>query len=341
MKAVVQSAVHRVGVEEWPAPVPAPGEVLVRIRSVTICASDIHMFAEGNVGGVSWDGPFVPCHEAAGVVEDSNGTELKKGTPVVLDPAAPCRCCDMCREGLFHLCRDTKFLDLPPVHGGMRELVAWPADSTFPAPENLDVVEAPLLEPLTVGIHAVELASRLEKATVLIAGCGAIGLCTLQMAKVRGAARVFASDLIPERLAAARELGADGVIEVGRQDPVEEIMKATAGRGVDIAFEAAGPQEAVRQCLDAVRPAGEVVFIGVPSEDEYRLKSSELRRKELTFRFVRRQNENFREAIALVNEGRVRLSPLLTHRFPMERAQEAFELAERRGEGAIRVAVTP
>ena len=339
IKTVVQSAVHRVGVEEWPAPIAAPGEVLVRIRSVTICASDIHMFAEGNVGGVSWDGPFVPGHEAAGVVEDSNGTELKEGTAVVFDPAAPCQRCDMCREGLFHLCRDVKFLDLPPIHGAMRELVAWRADCTFPAPANVDVVEAPLLEPLGVGVHAAELASGLEEATVLIAGCGAIGLCTLQMARLRGAATVFASDPVPERLAAARELGADAVIEVGRQDPVAEIMKATAGRGVDIAFEAAGPQEALQQCLDAVRPAGQVVVIGIPPEDEYRLRPSSLRRHEMTLRFVRRQNENFPEAIALVREGRVRLSPLLTHRFPMERAQEAFELAERKGEGAIRVAV--
>ena len=227
MKAVVQSGIHRVGVQEWPAPVPADGEVLVRVRSVTICASDIHMFAEGNVGGVAWDGPFVPGHEVAGIVEDSNGTELKEGTPVVLDPAVPCRDCDRCREGLLHLCRNVKFLDLPPIHGGMRELVAWPAGSTFPAPENLDVVEAPLLEPLTVGIHAAELATGLEKATILIAGCGAVGLCTLQMAKLRGAAKVFSSDLIPERLALAQELGADAVIEVGRQNPVEEIMEAT------------------------------------------------------------------------------------------------------------------
>lgn len=341
MKTVVQSGVHRIVVEEWPAPVPAPGEVLVRIRAVTICASDIHMFAEGNVGGVSWDGPFVPGHEAAGVVEDSNGTDLKEGTPVVLDPAAPCRSCDMCREGLLHLCRDLRFLDLPPIHGAMRELVAWPADCAFPVPESLEIVEAPLLEPLSVGVHAAELTSGLEEATVLIAGCGAIGLCTLQMAKLRRAATVFASDPIPERLAAARELGADAVIEVGRQDPVEEIMEATAGRGVDIAFEVAGPSEALQQCLDAVRPAGQVVVIGIPPEDEYRLGPSALRRQEMTLRFVRRQNENFPEAIALVREGRVRLSPLLTHRFPMERAQEAFELAERKGEGAIRVAVMP
>jgi len=341
MKAVVQSAVHRVSLEEWPEPVPAPGEVLVRIRSVTICASDIHMFAEGNVGGVSWDGPFVPGHEVAGIVEDSNGTELKEGTPVVLDPAAPCLRCELCRSGRSHLCRDMKFLDLPPVQGAMRELVAWRADCAFPVPESVDIIEAPLIEPLSVGVHAAELTSGLENATVLIVGCGALGLSTLQMAKLRGASQAFASDPIPERLAAARKLGADVVIEIGPHDPVEEIMKATGGRGVDIAFEAAGPEEAVQQCLEATRPGGQTVVIGIPPEDEYRLRPSALRRNEITLRFVRRQNENFPEAIALVQEGRLQLSSMLTHRFPMERAQEAFELAERKGQGAIRVAVTP
>ncbi len=316
-----------------------PGEVLVRVRAVTICASDIHIYAEGNVGGVSWEEPFVPGHEAAGIIADAGDSTLTVGTTVVLDPAAACHDCDMCREGLLHLCRNLKFLDLPPVHGAMCELVAWPADRVFALPDSVDVIEAPLIEPLCVAVHATELASNLQEATVLVAGCGAVGLFTMQMARLRGARRIFATDPIPKRLAAAAATGADATIRVGEEDPIEEILKATGGRGVDIAFEAAGPQESLDQCLGAVRPAGEVVIIGIPSENEYRLHASDLRRRELTLKFTRRQNENYPEAIALVREGRIVLRPLLTHRFPMERAKEAFELAERKGEGAIRVAV--
>jgi len=341
MRAVLQYGVHDVRLEEMIPPVPGPGEVLIRVRAVTICASDLHIYSEGNVGGVTWDGPFVPGHEAAGIVEDPNGTHFAEGTPVVLDPAVACFGCDMCNEGLYHLCRNLKFLDLPPVHGAMRELIVWPANRAFALPESLDLTLAPLIEPLCVAVHALELASHPEGADVLIAGCGAVGLFTLQMAKLHGAKRVFVTDPVPERLAAARELGADLAIEVGRQAPVAEVLAATNGRGVDIAFEAAGPQEALKQCLEAVRPAGEVVVIGIPSEDEYRLTPSSLRRHEMTLRFVRRQNENYPEAIELVRQGRIRLEPVLTHRFPIERAQEAFELAERKGEGAIRVAVLP
>jgi L-iditol 2-dehydrogenase len=341
MRAVLQHGIHDVRLGEMAPPIPGPGEVLIRVRAVTICASDLHIYSEGNVGGVSWDRPFVPGHEAAGIVEDANGTRLAKGTPVVLDPAAACFGCDMCREGRYHLCRNLKFLDLPPLHGAMRELVAWPANRAFPLPQSFDLTLAPLIEPLCVAVHALELASHPDGADVLIAGCGAVGLFTLQMAKLRGAKRVFVTDPVPERLAAARELGADLTIEVGRAAPVAEVLAATNGRGVDLAFEAAGPEEALRQCLEAARPAGEVVVIGIPSEDEYRLSSASLRRREMALKFVRRQNENYPEAIELVRQGRIRLEPVLTHRFPLERAQEAFELAERKGEGAIRVALLP
>jgi len=340
MRAILQYGIRDVRLGERPDPRPGPGEVLLRTRSVTICASDTHMFAEGNVGGVSWDGPFVPGHEVAGVVEDPNGTDLPAGAVVVVDPAVACHNCDMCAEGMFHLCRNLKFCDLPPVDGAMRELLAWPAERVFQLPESVDVVEAPLIEPLCVAVHAVELASLPADAVVAVVGCGAIGLFTLQMARARGVKKVVATDPIAERLEVARRLGADETIQVGPQDPVAEILRQTEGRGVDIVFEAAGPTKALQQCLDVVRPAGEVVVIGIPSVDEYRLAASSLRRRELTLRFVRRQNENYPEAIELVRQGTIQLGPMLTHRFPMERAQEAFELAERKVDGAVRVAVT-
>jgi len=340
MRAAFVHGIRDVRVGEMPDPKPGPGEVVIRTRAVTICASDIHQYAEGNVGGVVWDRPYVPGHEAAGIVEDPNGSDLAPGTAVVLDPAVPCHSCDMCAMGNYHLCRNLKFCDLPPVDGAMRELVAWPADRVFPLPPALDIVEGPLIEPLSVAVHALELASRPAGATVAVAGCGAIGLLTIQMARVRGAKAIFATDPIPERVAAARELGADVAIEVGRQDPVDEIMRATEGRGVDLAFEAAGPQDALQQCLGVLRPAGELVVIGIPSVDDYTLASSQLRRHELTIRFVRRQNENFPEGIELVREGRIKLGRLLTHRFPLGQVKEAFALAERKEGGSIRVAVT-
>jgi L-iditol 2-dehydrogenase len=340
MRVARQHGTNDVRLTDLPRPTPAPGEVLLGIRSVTICASDIHIFAEGNVGGVSWDQPFAPGHEAVGVVVYPNGSSFAAGTPVVIDPAIPCRDCDECRVGHYHLCKHLLFCDLPPTEGAMQEFLAWPARQVFALPASVDVVAAPLIEPLCVAVHATELCRDLTGRTVLVTGCGAVGLFTIQMARVRGAARVLATDLVPERLALAREMGAEATANAGETDPTEWVQRATDGRGVDVAFEAAGPLAGVQQCLDAVAPAGEVVIIGIPSQDAYTLRPSQLRRHELTMRFCRRQNENYPEAIALVEEGRIALDPLLTHRFPIDRVQEAFELAEAKREGAIRVAVT-
>ena len=340
MRAILQHGVRDIRVEELPDPVPGAGEVLLRVQAVTICASDVHIYAEGNVGGVTWDRPFIPGHEASALIAGPEDAGPAPGTAVVLDPALPCRACAPCAAGDSHLCANLKFCDLPPLDGAMRELMVWPADRVFPIPPAVPVVEAPLIEPLAVAVHAVELAEGVQGATVAVAGCGAIGLLTLQVAKARGAKAVFATDPISARLAVARELGADDVVQVDTGNPGAELVRLTGGRGVDIAFEAAGPPEALSQCLEAVRPGGQVVVIGIPSVDEYRMRASQLRRRELTLRFVRRQNENYPEAIALVRDGQVTLSPILTHRFSPERVGEAFALAERKDQGAVRVAIT-
>ncbi len=339
MRAVLQHGIGDVRVAEVPPPSPGPGEVLLRIHAVTICASDIHLYAEGNVGGEGWQRPFVPGHEAAGVVADSNGSGLAVGTPVVFDPAIPCRACDRCARGDFHLCRDILFCDMPPTDGAMRDFLAWPAVQCFPIPEPLDLTRAPLLEPLCVGAHATLLARNLEGATVAIFGCGAVGLCTLQMARVRGAKTIFAVDPIPERRAVALALGADDTLP-GGEEAVAALTAFTGDAGVDVAFEAAGPPEAMQQCLDVVRPAGEVVVIGIPAEEIYPIRPAQVRRNELTLHFCRRQNENYPEVISLVREGKVQLAPMLTHRFPVAQAAEAFRFAQARTDGAIRVAVT-
>lgn len=340
MRAVLQHGEHDLRLADRPRPTPGAGDVLLRIRSVTICASDIHLYAEGNVGGVSWERPFVPGHEAAGVVEEPNGSGLAPGTPVVIDPAIPCGTCEECAAGNYHLCTNLLFCDLPPTDGAMQEYLAWPAPQVFAVPASVDLAAAPLIEPLGVAVHATELARDLRGAVVAVAGCGAIGLFTIQMARHRGARLVIASDLVPERLALAKRLGAEVTVRVGEEDLAAAARAATRGRGADVAFEAAGPLEAVQQCVEAVRPAGEVVVIGIPSEDVYTLRPSQLRRHEVTFRFCRRQNGNYPEAISLVGKGRVVLDPILTHRFPVERVGEAFALAEQKGEGAVRVAVT-
>jgi len=341
MRGVRVHGIRDVRIEHLPEPKLRPGEVLLRVPLVTLCASDMHVYLRGEIGGVSWDQPFVPGHECAGIVLDSNGTDLVAGTRVAIDPAIPCGNCDMCSETMFHLCRHLEFMAMPPRHGSMCEKIAMPRRCLFPVPDDMDLGDIALLEPLAVAVHAVELARMKPGATVALLGCGGIGLCILMVARAKGAGPIMATDLVPERLAVAKDLGADATFLAAEESPVEKILERTGGRGVDVVFEAAGAQETPQQAVEVCRPGGSVVLVGIPAEDRLEIRLSEARRKELLLINVRRQNENYPEAISLIVSGQVNVKPILTHRLPLQQISRAYELMDTRAEGSIRVAVEP
>jgi L-iditol 2-dehydrogenase len=341
MRGARVHGIHDVRIEDLPEPALKPGEVLLRVPLVTLCASDMHVYLRGEIGGVSWDQPFVPGHECAGVVLDPNGTDLGKGTHVAIDPAIPCGKCAMCVEGMFHLCRHLEFMAMPPRHGAMCEKVALPRRCLFPVPDGMELGEIALLEPLSVAVHAVELARLKPGATIAVLGCGGIGLCILLVARAKGAGVIMATDLVHERLVVAKQLGADETFVAEVESPVPKLLELTGGRGADVVFEAAGAQETQQQAVEACRPGGSVVLVGIPPADRMDIRFSDARRKELLLINVRRQNENYPEAISLVVSGKVNVKPILTHRFPLQKISRAYELMDTRAEGAIRVGIEP
>jgi L-iditol 2-dehydrogenase len=187
-----------------------------------------------------------------------------------------------------------------------------------------------MLEPLGVAIHAVDLAHLKAGMTVGVFGCGAIGLLIVQLARLSGAASVIATDVLPHRVEAAKAYGAHHAILAEDRRGVEMIRAATHGRGVDVAFEAAGAQEAFEACIAAVIPGGKVILAGIPSDDKTWFPASVARRKGLTLKLVRRMKHTYPRAIRLVESGQVDVRTLVTHRFPLEQAAEAFRTAERR-----------
>lgn len=343
MKAARLYGVHDIRIEELPQPKPGPGEVLLRIKAVGLCGSDLHYYKEGGIGDAKIIEPLILGHEfSAQVVALGPGvTGLAVGQAVAVEPANACRVCEFCREGNPNLCPDVIFAGSPGVDGAMREYMTYPARLCYPLPHGLTYDDGAVLEPLGIAVHATDLGKIRVGRTVAVVGCGPIGLLNIQVARAAGASRIFATEILDYRLDAALETGATAGFNPTREDVVVGILKATDGRGVDVVFECAGAQETPEQAMQICKPGGTVVLVGIPSIDRVTFTASTARRKGLTIKMVRRMREVYERAMALVESGQVKTRSVVTHHFPLERVSEAMDLLDRYGDGAIKIIIEP
>jgi len=341
MKAMFLYAPRDMRLEDVAAPEPGPGEVLIRVRAVGVCGSDVHYYVDGHIGDTRAQFPFVLGHEFAGEVAALGpGVEgLPVGTRVAVDPAIPCGHCEVCLEGNPNCCPNVLFPATPPVPGALCEWYVHPAHLCVPLPDTLDFADGVMLEPLGVVIHAVTLAKIHPADTVAILGAGPIGLLTLDLALSSGASAVYLSEPVPARRALATEMGASAVCDPSADDPAAWLLEQTNGRGVDVAIEAAWGGEAVGQAVRMARHAGRVVLVGIPRDDSVTFPASEARRKGLTILMSRRAKHVYPRAIALVERGVVDVRRLVTHHFPLQRAAEAFELLTSLQDGIVKAMI--
>jgi L-iditol 2-dehydrogenase len=334
-------------IEEVPQPqAPTAGQVLLRVRAVGICGSDLHTYRHARIGDTQLASPLVPGHEFSGTVEalgddayDGLGQPLRPGTLVAVDPAQPCGRCEFCRAGNPNLCENLRFCGLWPDAGALSQWMIVPAETCFPMPPEIDAVQAALLELLGVAIHAVDLGKLRVARSVAILGAGPIGLSLLQVAKASGAGPILVTEPLPWRREAARKLGATATFDPGKEDVVAAVRRATGGRGVDVAFEAAWCGETLQQATEMLVAGGRLIVVGIADDDQLSLKQSAPRRKGLSILFVRRMKHTYPRAIRLVQAGVVDLSSLVSHRFPLARAGEAFALNAAYGSGVVKVVV--
>ncbi len=341
MKVVRLHGPGELRVSEEPVPEYGPAEVLLRIRAVGICASDVHYYKDGGIGDAVVRDPLVLGHEVGAEVAEvgSDVTFLRTGDRVAVEPSNPCGECDVCLRGLINLCPNVKFFGTPPVDGALREYVAWPEHLCIPIPPSLSFADAAMTEPMAVGIYAADLAGLRGGETVVVLGAGAIGLSVIQAARVAGAGTIRVVDPIQGRCDLARQLGADEAIVTDSAGAVDQIWEDTKRLGPDLVFECAGENDAVR---DAVRMAsydGYVIVAGIPYPDEVSFTASVARRKNLRLIFVRRSRNAVERAIEWAAERRIDLSAYVTHRFPLEDTGAALDLARDRGDGVIRAMV--
>ena len=326
MKSLRLHGLHDLRIHEEARPLPNQGEALLKTACVGICGSDLHWFAEQGIGDARLTDPLVLGHEFAAVVVEGP----QAGQHVAVEPAISCGVCEFCQGGNPNLCANVIFAGHGSQDGALRELLTWPTKNLIPLPDTLTDTDGAMLEPLGVAIHAVDLGHLKTGMKVGVFGCGPIGLLIIQLAKLSGAVDIFATDPLAHRIDAAKSLGATQVFLADGESAGKRIMTATQGRGVDVAFEVAGIQGAVDDAVAAAVSGGKVILVGIPDRDTTSFSASLARRKGLTIKLVRRMKHTYPRAIQLVQGGKVDVRSLVTHRFPLEQASQAFEVAERR-----------
>jgi len=326
-KAVYMSGTNNMVTKEVPVPVPKAHEALIEIKSVGICGSDLHYYQHGNIGDFVVQGDFILGHESAGeVVAVGDAVKnLSVGDRVALEPGLPCGKCEHCKSGKYNLCPDVIFFATPPYHGVFTNYVAFDADMCFKLPDNMSFDEGALVEPLSVGLHATDQGSVKLGDTVVVFGAGCIGLVTLMSAKAKGASKVIVVDIIEKRLAFAKKVGADVVINAKETNPVDEIEKLTGGRGADVVIETAGAKVTVQQTASVVRIGGTVVLVGMTVESETSYDFMKLMGKEGTLKTIFRYRNLYPVAINAISSGSIDIKQILTHEFEFDKTKEAFD----------------
>ncbi|HEY1620715.1 MAG TPA: NAD(P)-dependent alcohol dehydrogenase [Streptosporangiaceae bacterium] len=330
---------------ERPVPAPGAGQVLVRVRSVGVCGSDVHYFEHGRIGDFVVRQPLVLGHEVSGVIA-AVGPGIdggRVGSRVAIEPGAACGTCGPCKAGRYNLCPDMRFFATPPVDGALAEYVCVRADLAYDLPASVSDDAAALLEPLSVGIWATGKAGVTVGDSVLIAGAGPIGLVTTQLARARGATTIVVTDIAPDRLAAARRHGATEAVLAGDgpagDGPAGDgLAGAGPADGFDAFIDCSGAPAAIGAGVRSLRPAGVAVLVGM-GPDELTLPFALLQQRELTITGTFRYANTWPAAIALAASGAVDVDALVTDRYPL--AEAARALAATRQPGTIKSVIEP
>jgi 2-desacetyl-2-hydroxyethyl bacteriochlorophyllide A dehydrogenase len=325
MKAVQVRKAHDLIIAEVEKPqINHPSDVLVKVKAVGVCGSDMHIFHGTNPLATY---PRVVGHEVTGEVVEigQNVTGLSVGDHVVVEPISYCGECYACRKGQPNVCES---LSVFGVHqdGGMREWFVLPEKQLHKVNSDLPWEEAVMAEPYTIGAQAIARGQVQNGETVLLQGAGPIGICILKLAKLQGAT-VMVTDLSDERLAFAKENGADVIVNAGREDVLKAVADWTNGAGANVVIDAVCLPSTFALSLEAASAAGTVVVLGF-DEKPSAIPQLPITKKQLTLVGSRLSNQ-FPRVTALLNEGKLKHNGLVTHSFDLDQVKEAFDFIEK------------
>lgn len=320
----VAAVLHGTGdlrIEDRPVPEPGPSEVLVQVRSVGICGSDVHYYEHGRIGDFVVRDPMVLGHEAGGVVvaQGPGVTALQVGQRVSVEPGVPCSRCEQCRRGAYNLCPNVRFFATPPIDGALASYVTVHEAFAHPVPDSLSDDAAALIEPLSVGIWANRRAATGIGSRVLVTGAGPIGVLAALAARAAGAGWVGLADVHPARLAAAGSFDVDDVIDA-RADVDYAAFRP------DVLLECTGAAAVVAGGIRALQPLGRAVLVGMGATSEQTLPVQAIQNRELSITGTFRYAHTYPDAIALVAAGRINLDALVGARLPLAESEQALKM---------------
>lgn len=342
MKTLVLTAIRKIELTDRVKPeIKNPDDVLIQVKSVGVCGSDVHYFTEGKIGSQVVEFPFAVGHECSGIVVETgiSVTRVKPGDLVAIDPSIHCGTCDQCLSGRPHTCRHNRFLGCPgQIEGCLSEYIVMPEFTCFPLGESFNPTTAALIEPLTIGTYSVELAKTdFRDKTIGIFGAGPIGLSVLMVLKQELTGRIFCYEPLEFRRQKALQLGADVATNPFTEDAFE-VTAAEEPLLLDVVFECSGDQKAVDDATKVLKPGGKLVLVGIPPEAKYVFDMDLMRRKEIAIQNVRRQNHCVEKAIELVSNG-LPIEQMVTHHFMPEQTQQAFDLVASYQDGVIKAMI--
>lgn len=318
LSAVLRAA-HDLVIEQRPIPSPSADQVLVEIRAVGICGSDVHYYDHGRIGEYVVEAPMVIGHEAAGWIVDvgERVDRSRLGELVALEPGVPCRSCPQCLAGRYNLCPLVVFFATPPVDGAISQFVVIDAAFAHRAPDGLTPELAAMAEPVSVGIWAARKAAVVPGDNVLVTGAGPIGLLTAQVARHFGASQVTITDVSEFRLQVAKGLGLDTRLA---SEPLTEEY--------DVLIECSGAAVALAAGMKAIARAGRVVLVGMGT-DEVSINVPLVQSREITLTGTFRYANTYPLALRLIASGAVLLDDVITHHFDLRETEAALTLSRR------------
>jgi L-iditol 2-dehydrogenase len=343
MKALLLSEYSHLEIAELPQPEIADDELLVRVAACGICGSDVHGYDGSSGRRIP---PIVMGHEAAGTVAAAgkNAAGYEPGDRVTFDSTVYCGECEFCRRGEVNLCDNRQVIGVScgdyRRHGAFAEYVVVPARIAYHLPEKFAFSEAAMLEAVSVALHAVRVSEVQQGDTALVIGAGMIGLLTLQAARAAGCGRVFIADVDATRLELARKLGADETLHCSGADLLNEVLKLTMGRGVDVSYEAVGRNETVTAAIDATRKGGTVALVG-NIQPQVTIPLQKVVSRQLRLQGSCASSGEYPQAIEMISDGRIQVKPLITAVASLEDGPRWFERLHAGEPNLMKVVLSP